>query len=150
MRLHILYKLSLVFLVFLIATIILSQGHLVYAVGTKLPPTFQDAEALFIKALALLWAVFVLDTLRFIIYYGGKYVFMWAGAIDSNTNLFQEIKDKSTRIIISVIGVLGMPYFISLFMGILFAGAAPGPCYSFLQNSAGFLTPVFQLVVPGC
>ncbi|MCA9382378.1 hypothetical protein KC660_03160 [Candidatus Dojkabacteria bacterium] len=137
------------FIVSIILLLFVVISPQVFAQGGADPPELQQLEGLFVKGLALMWAFFVLDTLRFIIYYGGKYIFAWAGVMDQNTTVFQDIRDKSTRVIVSVIGVLGMPYFISLFLGIMFMGQTPSACYTFLQT-AGAFTPVFQLFVKGC
>lgn len=115
----------------------------VYAQAPKPAPTLQEFEKIFLNGLLFMWALFLLDSLFFLVKYGLKYVFVWAGTVDAQTEVFQDAKDKLGRFGLSLFGMFLIPMIIGIIMRFLWqsSGGSPAGCYDFL---AGY-NPVFVI-----
>lgn len=109
------------------------------------PPKLADITDIVYIGVTLLWGFFVLESLFFLAKYGLKYLFVWAGAVDPNTELSKEMKGKFGGFIIAFVGVFALPLMVSITINFLASAGSnsPAACYEWLSDTNWF--PVFQI-----
>jgi hypothetical protein len=109
------------------------------------PPQLKDITNIVYIGVTLLWGFFVLESLFFLARYGLKFLFVWAGAIDPNTELAKEMKGKLGGFMVAFVGVFALPLMVSITINFLASAGSTSTvaCYEWLSDTNWF--PVFQI-----